>query len=563
MPNAGDTRAIYCPSCGASVEMAGNTGSCMYCGTTIERQQSTGENPRFTVTQANLGSPPASSYSTFNQPVARRSPMLLFIGIAVSLACVVVAGAAGLLLYLGGRAVPSTPPIVGSLVTAVAEEEIAEVGPSPVTEQVPLAGDININELIAGLPRDGVGEDLLAYVNNSGDQGLSVVLIDGGSLAPRWQSQPFSKELYQGHSVVGQDMLYLTDHERLLALRLSDGTVAWEAALVAEPNCDECMRLVKNHIVVVQKDGSIQGFDARNGQRSWSITQDDPPRKLPVIGDRLMLLQPADRNGKLISLIDPASGKEVQQIEPTCPNESFPDQVERPDLYSPMLFTADGKTMYTTFGFFSHCAQGWDLASGKKLWQTPLDDDVPSSWGGDGGQILTEDAIVFGFEQGDEGALWALDTAGGELRKLVAKKKYRYIPVAARDGVVIALTWPTWDTDKQLLVGLDAKTGEQRWEFKPLTTDARITESHGHLDLRLTRKGLLVVQVLEEQQQLLVETLDPKTGTSADKQVTTLEGSGSHVFWDALWSTDMAWLDIGSQVYAIDLGTGATRYRLD
>jgi hypothetical protein len=112
-------------------------------------------------------------------------------------------------------------------------------------------------------------------------------------------------------------------------------------------------------------------------------------------------------------------------------------------------------------------------------------------------------------------------------------------------------------------VGLDAKTGEQRWEFKPLTTDARITESHGHLDLRLTRTGLLVVQVLEEQQQLLVGTLDPKTGTSADKQVTTLEGSGSHVFWDALWSTDMAWLDIGSWVYAIDLGTGATRYRLD
>ena len=39
-------------------------------------------------------------------------------------------------------------------------------------------------------------------------------------------------------------MLYLTDHERLLALRLSDGTVAWEAGLVAEPNCDECLRLV-------------------------------------------------------------------------------------------------------------------------------------------------------------------------------------------------------------------------------------------------------------------------------------------------------------------------------
>jgi outer membrane protein assembly factor BamB len=358
-------------------------------------------------------------------------------------------------------------------------------------------------------------------------------------------------------------MLYLTDHERLLALRLSDGAVAWEAALVAEPNCEECLRLVKNHVVVAQKDGSIQGFNAQSGQRSWSITQDDPPRKLPVVGDRLVLLQPAGKNGSLISLVDPSSGKEAQRIEPTCPSESFPDRPERPEAYSPMLFTADGKTMYTTFGFFSHCAQRWDLASGKLIWQTPLEDDLPSSWGNDGGQILTEDAIVFGFEQGDEGALWALDTASGELRKVVAKKKYRFIPVAARDGTVIALTWPTWDTDKQSLLGLDAKTGAQRWEFKPLAADARITESHGHLDLRLTRKGLLVVQVLEEEKQLLVETLDPRTGASAEKQTTTLEGSGSHVFWDALWSADMAWLDIGSWVYAIDLRSGATMYRLD
>jgi outer membrane protein assembly factor BamB len=417
--------------------------------------------------------------------------------------------------------------------------------------------------MIAGLPRDGAGEDLLAYVNNSGDQGISVVLIDGGSLAPRWKSQPLSKEAYQGRTAVGQDMLYLTDHERLLALRLSDGTVAWEAVLVAEPNCDECLRLVKDHVVVIQKDGSIQGFDARSGQRSWSITQDNPQRRLPVVGDRLVLLQPAEKNRMLLSLVDPASGKEAQRIEPTCPNKSFPDQPERPDLYSPMLFAADGKTMYTTFGFFSHCVQSWDLASGKLLWQTELGDDMPSSWGNDGGQILTEDAILFGFEQGDEGALWALDTASGKLHKLVAKKKYRFIPVAARDGVVIALTWPTWATDKQSLVGLDVKSSEQRWEFKPQATDARVTETHGHLDVRLIRKGLLVVQVLEDQQQLLVEMLDPRTGASSDKQTAALEGSGSHVFWDALWSADMAWLDIGSWVYAVDLGTGAIRYRLD
>src|SRR5262245_9070925 len=109
MPNAGDTRAVYCPSCGASIEMTGNTGSCMYCGTTVERQQSTGENPRFTVTQTNLGSLPASSYSTFNQPAApRRGPVLLMVGIVMSIACAVLAAAAGLFVYIGGRATSGT-----------------------------------------------------------------------------------------------------------------------------------------------------------------------------------------------------------------------------------------------------------------------------------------------------------------------------------------------------------------------------------------------------------------------------------------------------------------------
>jgi outer membrane protein assembly factor BamB len=534
----------------------------MYCGTTVERQQSTGEHPRFSVTQVRIEGLPTSSYATFNRPTApRRGAAFLIVGIVLLLAFMGVG--LGLGLFLAGRTGSRTPPGVG-LATTVAEGPIAPLAPSPAAAQVPLVEDININEMILGLPRDGAGEDLLAYVNNSGDQGISVALIDGGSLTPRWRSQPLSKDAYSGLVVAGPDMVYLTDHERLLALRLSDGSIAWEAPLIAEPNCDECLRLVKDHLVVAQKDGSIQGFDARSGQRSWSITQDDPPRALPVVGERVALLQPAEQDGKLISLVDPVTGKEAQRIEPTCPSTSFPGRVERPENYSSMLFTADGKAMYTTFGFFSQCAQHWDLASGKLVWQTPLDDDnKPSSWGNSDGQILAEDAIFFGFEQGDEGALWAVDTASGELRKVVARKKYRFVPVAARDGVVIALTWPTWDTEKQSLLGLDARTGEQRWEFKPLATDARVVQTHGHLDLRLTRKGLLVVQVLENEKQLLVETLDPRTGTSSDKQITTLEGSGSHVFWDALWSTDVAWLDIGSWVYAIDLGTGATRYRLD
>jgi hypothetical protein len=127
---------------------------------------------------------------------------------------------------------------------------------------------------------------------------------------------------------------------------------------------------------------------------------------------------------------------------------------------------------------------------------------------------------------------------------------------------LIVLTWPTWDSTKLSLLGLDAKTGEQRWEFKPQVKDARMTTSNGHWDWRLTQKGLLMVQVLDDQQQLLVETLDPKTGAIAGQQTTPLGDSGSHVFWRAMWADDYAWLSIGSLIYAIDLTTGQTAYTL-
>jgi hypothetical protein len=79
----------------------------------------------------------------------------------------------------------------------------------------------------------------------------------------------------------------------------------------------------------------------------------------------------------------------------------------------------------------------------------------------------------------------------------------------------------------------------------------------------MTSTALLSIQVLEEQKQLVVETIDPRTGTSTKRQITPLDASGSLVFWDALWGDGMAWLDIGRFIYALDLTTGATAYRLD
>jgi outer membrane protein assembly factor BamB len=562
MPNAGDTRAIYCPSCGASIEMDGEQGSCMYCGTVVERQSTADGQSRFAVTQSLQSSPPPP-VTTYATPVAApKRTNALTCGIV--LAVLFVAGGIGVGLLISGLRT-GIASLNGSqtLVTAVAAFPDVPIAPLPVSEDPQSVKIGSINELIAGLPRDGEGENLLAYITNSSDQSNSVVLLDGGTRTLRWKSQSLSKEAYRGRLVAGVDMIYLTDQERLLGLRMSDGTLAWEANLVAEPNCDDCLQLAGNYVIVAQKDGSVQGFDGRSGQRAWNITLDEPPRRLMLVGNYVMLLQAAEDNGKYISLLDPATGKEAQRIEPACTKSTFPNHPERPDDYSSLLFTQDAKTLYVTSGFFNKCIQRWDLAGNKRVWETALDEVEPPGVGSSDQTLLSDEALFFRQSEGDTGSIWAIDTSDGTLRQLIAKKKYEFFPMAVRDGVVIALTWPNWDTKKLSLIGLDPKSGDQRWEFKLQASDSRATEIFGHMDWRLTKQGLLLVQVLEDQAQLAIETLDPKTGTSSNRQTTRLTGPGSNVFWQALWSTDMAWLHIGSDVYAVDVASGKTVYRLD
>jgi outer membrane protein assembly factor BamB len=558
MPNAGDVSAAYCPSCGASIEMKGDKGTCTYCGTVVERQGASTGQPHFTVTQAKLEYPPSSSYATFNpSPVSSRGPIIAVLFGVIGLLVAVGVGVV-LLVTISGRSASSAliPPVPAQTTAVALSPGAASTSPIEIGQ---------INELSAALPRDGTGYDLLAYLNLPNDAGISLALIDGGSHAVRWRSRPLSKEGYRDLVVAGPNMAYLTDQERLLALRLSDGAVVWEAPLAAAPvdGCHECLRLLKDHVIVLQKDGSLQGFDARSGQRTWSISLDDPPRTLPVANDRLVLLRPAEKRGTVMSLLDPASGKEVQRIEPSCPDTDFPDQELHPTNWSPLLFSPDGKIMYTIFGSSNQCAQRWDLAGGKRAWQAPLDrHTAPTSWNDENGPLLADNGLFFSNEIGNDGTLWALDASNGASHKLLDGKKRKFVPVATRDGILIVLTWPTWDSTKLSLLGLDAKTGEQRWEFKPQVKDARMIASNGHWDWRLTQNGLLMVQVLDDQQQLLVETLDPKTGTVAGQQTTSLGDSGSHVFWRAMWADDYAWFNIGSLIYAIDMKTGQTVYTL-
>ncbi|MBK9710830.1 MAG: PQQ-binding-like beta-propeller repeat protein [Kouleothrix sp.] len=550
MPDSHEAEVFSCPSCGSAIAMEGERGACVYCGAAIER-------PSGVARMLGASSPGGSLTKPIPRAVRAGAPQR---GASARLvvALVLIAALAG---FGVGRALPSRT-VAAPTAGPGAAPTIAPS--SPQAEVAPISAG-SVSDLAAVLPRDGPGGDLIVYAYHSGSNGSSfytVARIDGQTRAARWQSPALSKDATRGTLVASRDTLYLTDQDKLLALRLSDGAPAWQVTLDVEPpnGCEECLRVGGDRVVVLEKNGGLQAFDAQSGQRAWSTRLADQPRTLPLVGERLVTIQPSqDKDGQLLSFLSMAGGKATLQLDPHCPRAQGSTDDERPEPYSPFLFSADGSAMYTIYGFFKQCAQAWDLATGKVRWQVPIDDRLaPGSWS-QGSALLTEQALFAGNGQ----LLWSIDTADGKVRILDDDKEYNLTPLAERSGMLIALASPNWDSQRQILWGLDAKTGERHWQYKLQGHTWLGQSSSGDWEAQLTPKGLVVLQVLRDEARLVVETLDPRTGTSAGRQESELTDMHMPGLRRSLWGEDTAWLEIDSDIFAVDLASGKIMYHLE
>src|SRR5262249_22764785 len=144
--------------------------------------------------------------------------------------------------------------------------------------------------------------------------------------------------------------------------------------------------------------------------------------------------------------------------------------------------------------------------------------------------------------------VWALDTADGKIRTLANDKEYQLRPLALQKDILIVLAAPDWDSQRQELWGLDSTSGERRWQIKLQAHDLREGNSSGDWEWKLTPKGLLVIEALNDEPRLIVQTLDTATGASRLRQETPLGERGSPSIIGALWGDDTAWLRINGNV---------------
>ena len=518
MSTAGDVGASNCPGCGAPADdgIAGPAGGlrCAYCGAVLRRP---GPAPP---TMALPRVPPT-------RPTPAKRVLIIY---AAVVGAAVVFGAI-MNLRVGRRA---------------GVRQVLQSIPSMQNLGVP-ANSTRVGELLAVFPNGGSTDALVAL---DGD-GHAVGLFDGRKHTLRWRAGAFSKAPGPTAVTFDSQRVVVVEDSRVTALSLKDGASLWQASLLTELNagCSDCLRALKERVVALQKDGTLQAFDAATGQVVWSLKLESQPRRLFAVGGHLIVerIVQGRKAQADIDVVDPADGSTIRTMRPSCINSAF-HRPERPNDGTPLLFDEAGQSMYTIFGFFSYCAQAWDVATGQRRWNTY----VPE-WNTTGHAVLGARALM--FDDRDDGVT-ALDLATGKPRRLAADKEYTIRPLYGQGDEVVVKAAPHWDSNRVALWGLDAATGNKRWQFPLSAQHLSLDTLLDTWSWRRTPAGLVVLQQLPDDT-VSLDVVNPATGVSTGRKIFPGRGFSRYVMRD-----ELAWIPTRSGYDAIGLPGGQVAYHL-
>jgi outer membrane protein assembly factor BamB len=316
----------------------------------------------------------------------------------------------------------------------------------------------------------------------------------------------------------------------------------------------------------LEKDGSVQSFDAQSGRSVWSARLSSTPYWLGQLNDRLLVV---DRSASTsyLAIIDPASGVVLQQVSPECtadPN-SLSDSFETDASITPDPI--DG-SIYLMYGTFSACVQRWEASSGKMTWQTALK-DASFTLADNLHPLLVGDKL---YLNGDHN-LQVVDKRSGAANELISNPDYDFVPLAIQDNVLIVRAKRTRGTTRFELWAVDAASGQSLWQLpfpndtEPLDEPDRmsglIDSTSSGFTAHLTSRGLVVMVASADPHQLLLKTLNPQSGASTALKAIPVNATGDfYSVPDVIgWTDTSAWIVLDGNLYVVDLVNGTITYQ--
>jgi outer membrane protein assembly factor BamB len=550
-------RKMNCPSCGAPIELGGTSGTCDYCGARLERAEPKAEPAQPIPTTFSVQVPqvqvvqwPAAHTRSIQLIPAEEDEPTGCVGGVFGV--IMLLGVIGALLAGGWFFGDSALAAFNSLATSVPglpEVEIPAFGTPDRSNSWTINGPALLLPESATNP---TASDAIVTAYHPYESHYALLYLEGSDHQQRWQSEPLA-DGYSAIITLGGSHLYVANNTDLLAIDLAEGTTVWQAALADKIiSCQDCVQAIGDNVVVLTQDGTLQAFNALTGQPQWNTLLNKQPRQLLAVnGYAAVLDQETDTAESDLFLYNVTDGTLAQRLSPRCPNHSFANSPQGPNLYDPVHVADGGQTIYFIGGFFEPgCLQRWDAASGTMTWEATFPVDRIRDQRDD---LLT--ATTYYLSSGHN--LTAVNLADGTVRELLSESDYNLAPLGEQGGLLLVSATRQRGTQRDELWAIDANSGQRLWQFVPQATtrlsDSSVHSGNGLWTWQFTGQGVVVLQARPEPNRLIVETLQRQDGVSTGQTTVELNSSSFSLDMEVIgWQGDQVWLKLDNKLMVLD-----------
>jgi outer membrane protein assembly factor BamB len=414
------------------------------------------------------------------------------------------------LLIIGACAAPPTPT---PLPSATPIPPAAVSAPSPQIETLGLQ-----------LTSDGA-PNVVASIYDASQQTYEVARLDLGTHRVLWKALGQKDKLALDAVVSGDTLLYVVINTRLLALQLSDGQKAWEAALPDKllGACQRCLVYQNGQVLALTADNSLGGYDAKTGNQNWEKHFNKTGRELTPVGKGVAMAY-VFKTTAALGIFDAATGDNPIDMQATCPAKGSPSDPLDPGAKIVFDTASQPAKAYLFYGLSSACVKRWDLSTGKMDWeqagaQRLNPTDVP---------ILANGTFFYASAQ----ELRSLDAATGtHVQTLDQTQDYALVPLLVDGNRLIVRAKRTQGTSPDELWGYDLGSGKNIWK-RPLTNSqsidppgamlGQIDKSSSGWTYYHTADGLWLITFQNQPSQISVAQVNLDTGELSNPKILSL-----------------------------------------
>lgn len=412
------------------------------------------------------------------------------------------------------------------------------------------------------------GTDVAAAFYNINSEERLIGLVDGDSGDLLWQAAPLEGEAYFDAVEYHSGIVYAASETDLLAYRIEDGSLIWQAVMPDRLNYSDATLLATDGQVIASTvDQSIQAYDSATGARVWERRLYGYDRTLRLVGDSLVVVDyiSADSYDYALIFLDPATGSEERLLTPGCVYDEYNTIAIDPD--SPLLYEESSGDLYFISDDYYGCVQRLDLARGEPLWSTIPEDGfsfVPYNVA-----PLDSPATIF---FGNDDQLLAVKKNSGEMQALFANEDYEFLPLALSGDLLLVRARRTRGSERFELWGVEAGSGSRLWQMdmgsaKPVDPPNELV---GLVDAdesgwtwNLLAGQLVLVEFQAEPAQLVIRQVDPATGSLSGETTVDLPGASGDFFSvpEVIgWEGSRLYFVLDAKIYCVDVAAGTVLF---